>query len=131
MKAIVLAAVALLFAACGTGGEEGSDVQDALPMAPTTTQPALPDGACVARMSNPNPDQGGTETVIIDSHFPSVSASIVVHYKSKDSNYSAQLDDKGHAEARFSIGHPTSNFVVNVDVNVNGQESCTTSFTPR
>ena len=64
-------------------------------------------------------------------HTQNRGATFVVHYKSKDTNYSAQLDDQGHAEARFSIGHPTPNFVVNVDVNVNGQESCTTSFTPK
>jgi len=119
----------LVLAACGTSDD--SNTQNATPIETTTTQPPLPDGACVARMKDPNPEQGGTETVIVDSHFPSTSATFAVHYKSKDTNYSAQLDGKGHAEAQFSIGHPTSNFAVKVDVNVNSQESCSTTFTPR
>jgi hypothetical protein len=81
-------------------------------------------------MKDPNPQQGGTETVILDSHFPNSPASFTVHYKSTNSNYSAQLDAKGHAEAQFSIGHPTSNFEVKVDVTAS-TETCATSFTPR
>ena len=35
------------------------------------------------------------------------------------------------AEITFSIGHPTANFPVQVTASVNnGQESCTSSFTP-
>jgi major membrane immunogen (membrane-anchored lipoprotein) len=126
--AVVVAA--LVGVACGAS-DDGSKLQNAQPAQTTTTKPPLPDGACVASMKDPNPDQGGTETVIIDSHFPSVAATFTVHYKSTDSNYSAQLDANGHAEAQFSIGHPTSNFAVKVDVNINGQESCSTNFTPR
>jgi hypothetical protein len=127
----IAAAAASLLAACGTASDD-SNTQQAQPIAPTTTRPPLPDGACVAAMKDPNPEQGGTETLILDSHFPSVSATFVVHYKSKDSNYSAQLDAKGHAKAQFSIGHPTANFPVKVDVSVNSnQETCSTTFTPR
>jgi hypothetical protein len=130
MRRVVIALLLLLGSACAASSDD-SNTQDAIPIDPTTTQPPLPDGACVARMKDPNPEQGGTETLIIDSHFPSVSATFAVHYKSKDSNYSAQLDGKGHGQAQFSIGHPTSNFAVKVDVNVNGQETCSTTFTPR
>jgi hypothetical protein len=129
LRRLAIVVLVLVGGACASSTD--SNTQNATPIETTTTQPPLPDGACVARMKDPNPDQGGTETVIVDSHFPSVSATFAVHYKSKDSNYSAQLDGKGHAEAKFSIGHPTSNFAVKVDVNVNSQESCSTTFTPR
>ena len=125
---LVLAFVALGLGACGAAKDA---VQNAAPATTTTTAPVLPDGQCVARMKDPSPPQGGTETVIVDSHFPSVTAAFTVHYKSTDSNYSAQLDANKHGEAQFSIGHPTSNFPVKVDVNVNSQESCSTNFVPK
>ena len=136
MRKLLVAGAALLAATASTAGcaaesDDGSNTQEAQSIAPTTTRPPLPDGACLARMKDPNPEPGGTETLILDSHFPNAPATFVVHYKSKDSNYSAQLVGAGHAEAQFSIGKPTSNFTVNVDVNVNGQEACQTSFTPR
>lgn len=136
MRRLFIAGAALMTAAASTAGcaaetDDGSNTQHAQAIAPTTTRPPLPDGACLARMKHPNPEQGGTQTLILDSHFPNVAATFTVHYKSKDSNYSAQLDGTGHAEAEFSIGHPTANFTVNVDVSINGQEACQTSFTPR
>jgi hypothetical protein len=127
-KVLVILAVAVAGTGCGAAKDA---VQHAAPATTTTTTPPLPDGQCIARMKDPNPSQGGTETVIVDSHFPSATAAIAVHFKSTTSNYSAQLDANKHAEAQFSIGHPTSNFPVKVDVNVNQQESCTTSFVPR
>jgi thymidine phosphorylase len=127
-KLLVIMAVVVCAPACAAAKDK---VQQAVPRATTTTAPVLPDGQCVARMKDASPPQGGTETVIVDSHFPSATAAITVHYKSTNSNYSAQLDANKHAEAQFSIGHPTSNFPVKVDVNVNQQESCTTSFVPR
>ena len=126
-KVLVIVAVVVCAPACAAAKDK---VQRAVPRGTTTTAPVLPDGQCVARMKDPSPPQGGTETVIIDSHFPSATAAVTVHYKSTNSNYSAQLDANKHAEAQFSIGHPTSNFPVNVDVTVN-TEKCTTSFVPK
>jgi hypothetical protein len=128
----------LLVAACAAltlsiAGACGSSSNTAAPPSTTTstTRPVLPDGACVARMSLPNPQQGGSETVIVDSHFPNTAVTLAVKYKSTTSSYSGQLNGDGHGEVTFSIGHPTANFAVEVTATVNsGQETCTSSFTP-
>jgi hypothetical protein len=121
--------VAALAAACGSSS--GSSSATTASTTTSTTRPPLPDGACVARMSLPNPQQGGSEIAIIDSHFPSTGVTITAKYKSTSTNYSEQLNADGHSEITFSIGHPTANFPVQVTASVNnGQESCTTSFTP-
>jgi len=126
-----LAAVALVCAAGACGTSSGTSSATTVSTTTSTTRPALPDGACVVRMSLPNPEQGGSETAIVDSHFPSTGVTIAAKYKSTTSNYSEQLNGDSHAEITFSIGHPTANFPVQVTANVNnGQESCTTSFTP-
>jgi hypothetical protein len=121
----VCAALALSIAgACGTSSNTAAPPS-------TTTSTTRPDGACVARMSLPNPQQGGSETVIVDSHFPSTPLTLAVKYKSTTSSYSGQLNGDGHGEVTFSIGHPTANFPVEVTATVNsGQETCKSSFTP-
>jgi hypothetical protein len=99
----------------------------------TTTKPALPDGQCVARMSDANPGQGGTETVIIDSHVASQPVKVTAHYKSTDSTYSGSLDSDKHAEVEFSIGKPTVGYTVVVEVTAGSEstsEKCQSSFTP-
>jgi hypothetical protein len=122
-------AVALSAVGCAASDDSASD-------ATTTTAPPLPDGACVARMSDPNPGQGGSETVIVDSHFASVPVQVVAHYKSKDSTFSGSVNARKHAEVTFSIGQPTAEFPVNVDVAVGNAadpaagEKCASSFTP-
>ena len=127
-KAAVLSAVvAITTAACGTSSKSAAPPSTTT----STTRPVLPDGACVARMSLPDPQQGGSETVIVDSHFPSTPITIAAKYKSTTSNFSGQLNSDGHGEVTFSIGHPTANFPVAVAVTVNnGQEACASSFTP-
>ena len=130
-------AALLLAGACGAG-DEGTE-SSALELATTTTTaPPLPDGACVARMSDPNPGLGGSETVIIDSHFPSLPVKVVAHYKSKDSEFSGSLSATRHSEVTFSIGQPTAGHTVAVDVTVGNPdatppagERCQASFTPR
>jgi len=125
---VLLAAVA---AACGSSSSSGSSSATTVSTTTSTTKPPLPDGACVVRMSLPDPQQGGAETAIVDSHFPSTGVTIAAKYKSTTSNYSEQLNADGHSEITFSIGHPTANFPVQVTAKVNnGQESCTSSFTP-
>ena len=120
-------AIALAAAACGTSSNTAAPPSTTT----STTRPVLPDGACVARMSIPNPQQGGSETVIVDSHFPSTPLAIAVKYKSTTTNQSGQLNSDGHGEVTFSIGHPTANFAVEVTASVNnGQETCKSSFTP-
>ena len=132
----IAVAVGLLLAACGSG-DDATLTDEALPR-PTTTAPPLPDGACVARMSDPNPGLGGSNTVIVDSHFASQPVKVVAHYKSKDSEYSGNLDANKHAEITFSIGQPTAGHTVPVDVTVGDPaatppagETCQASFTPR
>lgn len=129
--AIALTGIWSVAAGCGevAPAGEGADDADALATT-TTTRPVLPDGACVARMSDPSPPQGGTETVIVDSHHPSRAVKVTVHYKSKDSVFSGQTDGTGHAEVEFAIGKPTANHTVVVDVDVDGAEACQASFTP-
>ena len=130
----LVVAVALAVGGCG----EADNGDAAAPATTTTTAPPLPDGACVARMSNPNPGLGGTDTVIVDSHFGSQPVKVVAHYKSKDSEFSGNVDANKHAEITFSIGQPTAGHTVVVDVTVGnpavtppGGETCQTSFTPR
>ena len=126
--AVVL--LALVAGACGSSSSSRSGATTASTTT-STTRPPLPDGACVVRMSIPGPEQGGSETAIVDSHFPSTGVTIAVTYKSTTSNYSGQLNGDSHAEITFSIGHPTANFPVQVTASVNnGQESCTSTFTP-
>ena len=130
---LVVAGAALVVAACAgaCGSSSGSSSATTASTTTSTTRPPLPDGACIVRMSLPNPAQGGSEIAIIDSHVPSTGVTIAVKYKSTTSNYSAQLNTDGHAEVTFSIGHPTANFPVQVTAAVNnGQESCTSNFTP-
>jgi hypothetical protein len=122
--------LALAVGAAVLGGCAADAKTSAREPATTSTTVVLPDGACLARMSDPNPGRGGSDTVIVDSHFPSTGVAVAVHYKSTVSNYSGQLDGKGHGELPFSIGSPTANFAVQVEVDVNGQEKCTTTFTP-
>ncbi|HZQ83575.1 MAG TPA: hypothetical protein VFA83_01995 [Acidimicrobiales bacterium] len=129
MWTAAVALLALVAGACGTSSGSSSTATTA--STTTTTRPPLPDGACVVRMSIPGPQQGGSETAIIDSHVPSTGVTIAVKYKSTTSNYSEQLNADSHAEVTFSIGHPTANFPVQVTASVNnGQETCTSSFTP-
>lgn len=116
--------------ACGDTASTGPAEDDDALASTTTTAPPLPDGACVARMSDPSPPQGGTETVIVDSHHASRAVKVAVHYKSKDSNFSGQTDGRGHAEVTFSIGKPTAGHTVVVDVDIDGAEACQASFTP-
>jgi hypothetical protein len=100
----------------------------------TTTAPVLPEGACVARMKDPNPGTGGTDRVIVDSHFASVPVVIVAHYKSTDSTYTGSIESNKHGEVEFSIGKPTAGYPVMVDVTVRGasaDEKCQTAFTPQ
>lgn len=127
----VVAAVALVGLVPLAGCAKDEETPVAAVSTTTTTAPPLPDGACLARTKNPNPEQGGTETVIVDSHFPGLPVALTVHYKSKVSTFSGQLDARGHGETTFSIGHPTASFAVAVDVAVGDKETCQTSFTPR
>lgn len=128
---IALGAVALALAAGACGSSSGSSSATTVSTTTSTTKPPLPDGACVVRMSLPDPQQGGSETAIIDSHFPSTGVTIAAKYKSTTSNYSEQLNADGHSEITFSIGHPTANFPVQVTASVNnGQEKCASTFTP-
>jgi hypothetical protein len=125
-------AVALGVAALGIAGCAASD--DTASDATTTTAPVLPDGACVARMKDANPGLGGTDRVIVDSHFASVPVVIVAHYKSTDSSYSGSIESNKHGEVEFSIGKPTAGYPVTVDATVRGataNETCQTSFTPQ
>lgn len=129
--ALTSALIATVAAACGSSSGTSSSATTTASTTTSTTRPPLPDGACVMRMSLPNPQQGGSETAIIDSHVPSTGVTIAVKYKSTTTNFSEQLNADGHAEITFSIGHPTANFPVQVTAKVNnGQESCTSSFTP-
>jgi hypothetical protein len=100
----------------------------------TTTRPVLPEGACVARMKDPNPGIGGTDRVIVDAHFGGVPVIVVAHYKSTNSTYSGSINADKHGEVEFSIGKPTAGFPVTVDVTVRGagaDEKCQASFTPQ
>lgn len=125
----------LLAAACAA---DDSGTEATAPATTTTTAPPLPDGACVARMSDPSPGLGGSNTVIVDSHFANVPVNVTAHYKSKDSQYSGNVDANKHAEITFSIGQPTAGHTVVVDVTVGNPaatppagETCQASFTPR
>lgn len=126
----VLAGAIFGFGACAESTETGPAADDAALASTTTTAPPLPDGACVARMSDASPPQGGTETVFVDSHHPSRAVKVAVHYKSKDSHFSGQTDARGHAEITFSIGKPTAGHSVVVDVDIDGAEACQAAFTP-
>lgn len=128
--AVLLVAVVSGTGACGDPAGTVPVDDDAALASTTTTAPPLPDGACVARMSDASPPQGGTETVIVDSHHASRAVKVAVHYKSKDSNFSGQTDGRGHAEITFSIGQPTAGHTVVVDVDIDGAEACQASFTP-
>jgi hypothetical protein len=127
---VVAALVALAVSACASGDSGGSSAAKATT---STTAPVLPEGACVARMSDPNPGTGGSDTVIVDSHFASQPVTVVAHYKSTNSTYSGSLSAAKHAELEFSIGKPTAGYPVNVDVTVGNAttgEKCLTTFTP-
>jgi hypothetical protein len=125
---IVMAALAVVvLGACATSDDTASKSTT------STTAPVLPEGACVARMKDANPGTGGTDTVIVDSHFASVPAVVVAHYKSTNSTYSGSIEANKHGEVEFSIGKPTAGYPVTVDVTVGGApttETCQTSFTP-
>lgn len=132
-----VAALALAVAAVATLGACAASDTNSASKNTTTTAPVLPEGACVARMSDASPGQGGTETVIVDSHFPSVPVVAVVNYKSTKSNYSGAVNSNKHGELTFSIGKPTLGYPVTVDVAVGNVtaaattgEKCQASFTP-
>jgi hypothetical protein len=128
-RLLVVAVLLIALVACSEDDDGGSLTIGGV----TTTAPVLPEGACVARMSNANPGQGGSNTVIIDSHFAGKPFTVVAHYKSTDSTYSGSVDANKHGEIQFSIGQPTAGYPVNVDVTVGAPpdgEKCQTSFTP-
>jgi hypothetical protein len=131
-RLLVGALLVIILGACAESEDTSTAAQ-----ATTTTAPVLPDGACVARMSDPNPGQGGSETVIVDSHFAGQPVVVTAHYKSKDSTFSGNVDASKHEEVTFSIGQPTAGYPVTVDVVVGDPnatppsgEKCQTSFTP-
>ena len=131
---MIVFGVAFVLAACSKDTTE--KIRSAV-HGTTTTAPVLPDGACAARMSDPNPGQGGSETVIVDSHFASQPVVVIAHYKSKDSTFSDSMSATKHAELTFSIGQPTAGHPVTVDVTVGNPsatppagEKCQATFTP-
>jgi hypothetical protein len=87
--------------------------------------------SCSASMSDPTPAGGGSETALVDSTLPNSGVTIVAHYKTTNSTFTGQTNSSGHASITFSIGHPSHGYTVNVDVNVAGQATCSTSFTPQ
>ena len=127
MKRLVAVAVfAASLGACAASDDSASNV--------TTTRPVLPEGACVARMKDANPGLGGTDRVIVDSHFGGVPVVVIAHYKSTNSTYSGSINADKHGEVEFSIGKPTAGYPVTVDVTVRGataNETCQASFTPQ
>jgi hypothetical protein len=100
------------------------------PPAPSPPPPAIA-ARCSASMSNPTPGDGGSETLSVTSNLPNAAASLVVHYKTKNSFYSGATDSSGAGSVSFGIGRPTVGYTVTVDVTVGQQASCSTAFTPQ
>lgn len=124
-RLVAVAGLAVMLGGCAAIDDSTSST--------STTKPVLPEGACVARMKDANPGLGGTDRVIVDSHFGGVPVIVVAHYKSTDSSYSGSINADQHGEVEFSIGKPTAGYPVTVDVTVRGasaNETCQTSFTP-
>ena len=87
--------------------------------------------SCAASISDPNPDHDGSETVTVSSNVPKGGVMVIVNYKGTKPSFMASTDGEGKATVTFSIGKQAAGYVVLVDVSVDGQALCRTSFTPR
>jgi hypothetical protein len=93
---------------------------------PTTAAPA-----CKASVDNPNPAAGGNVVVNVTSTVPTTPFTVTAHYKSKTKSLSSTTNGSGAGSVTFDIGSATKGYEVKVDVNISGQASCSTQFTPR
>ena len=99
--------------------------------APATTTGPSGRASCSAGVSNATPSQHSTEHILVSSDLPSSSVTATAHYKTTNTTHTGTTDGSGDADLPFNIGGATIGFTVVVDVNVGGQVSCETSFTPQ
>lgn len=101
------------------------------PPAPAPAAPPPASGSCTASMSDPTPGDGGEETLRVTSNLPNEPGTATAHYRTTDHPFSFQTDGSGAASVTFSIGTPTPGYTVEVDVQITGGATCSTSFTPQ
>ena len=95
----------------------------------TTAQPG---STCTATMSNSTPGDSGDDTVNVTSNVLDAPVLVTKYYKTTTTTDSGTTDGSGSASITFDIGHPTIDYTVQVDVDINnGEAACSTSFTPQ
>jgi hypothetical protein len=82
-------------------------------------------------MGNSAPGDGGDNSVTVQSNVPDTAGTVTVHYKTTDHPFPITTDGSGSAYLSFSMGRPTVGYTVLVTVDLGGQASCSTSFTPQ
>lgn len=96
--------------------------------------------SATSSISNPNPEQYSSVTVTVsvkDQNGNPVSGAnvdLILHYKSKDTEYNGKTDGSGQAVLSFKIGRASTDFTVDGDIVVtaNGLTArTTTAFTPK
>jgi hypothetical protein len=96
----------------------------------SSSAPSASVGHCSASVKFPRPGDGGSETVYVTSNVPRSPVTATMHYKTKDSSYQSVTSSSGAASITFGIGRPTRDYMVAVDVAIDGKAFCSTSFTP-
>lgn len=86
---------------------------------------------CLASVSDPAPQPGGSQTVRVRSNLPNSPVLVTARYATTNPTYTGQTDTAGAANVTFVTGSATSGVPVRVDVRVADQASCQTTFTPR
>jgi hypothetical protein len=96
---------------------------------PTPTSPVQTE-SCRASVSNASPPQYSYETVYVTSNVPNVAGTVDAHYKTTDHQFNIQTGGSGSAQISFDISGATIGYPAEVDVDLSGYATCSTSFTP-
>jgi hypothetical protein len=94
-------------------------------------KPAAPAPSCTASVDNRTPGAGESVVVTVASTLPGTPFTVTAHYKSKAKPLSGVTDGAGAGAVTFDIGAATKGYTVKLDVNVSGQATCSTEFTPQ
>lgn len=102
----------------------------AAPTAHAAPPPAAVSTSCTARMTDAQPGDGGSDTVVVHT---TAGATVMTtdHYKTKPTEHDGTADSTGTAAITFGIGRPTRGYTVQVDVMTSSGQSCSTEFTPQ
>lgn len=107
--------------------------QPSAPATRPTTAPSAPAPAaasCSASVSNASPAQNSYETVYVTSSVPDTPGDVAAHYKTTTHDFPTTTDVSGRAQVSFDISRATVGYQVEVDVDLSGRATCSTSFTP-